>query len=80
MKSSGTVTFAPGTPIPGAGPPASITVQVRGEGTSEVNLDRGLLLRHEQRVTTETSRQVQGRSAAPGRASSTVTLTVERIR
>jgi hypothetical protein len=80
MKSSGTVTFAPGTPIPGAGPPASSTVQVRGEGTSEVNLDRGLVLRHEQRVTTETSRQVQGRSAAPGRASSTVTLTVERIR
>jgi hypothetical protein len=79
MKSGGTVTFAPGTPVPGAGPPASTTVQVRGEGTSEVNLDRGLVLRHEQRVPTETSRQVQGRSAVPRRASSTVTLTVERI-
>jgi hypothetical protein len=79
MKSSGTVTFASVTPIPGAGPPASITVQVRGDGTSEVNLDRGLVLSHEQRVTTETSRQVEGRSAAPRRASSTVTLTVERI-
>jgi hypothetical protein len=78
MKRSGTGTFALGTPIPGS-PPARLTVQVRGEGTSEVNVDRGLVLRHEQRVTTETLREVEGRSAAPERASSTVTLTVERI-
>jgi|KBSMisStaDraftv2_1062788.scaffolds.fasta_scaffold238263_2 hypothetical protein len=79
MKNSGTETFGPEPPIPGAGPPARITIQVRGEGTSEVNLDRGLVLRHEQRVTTETSRQVEGRSTASGRTSTTVTLTVERI-
>ena len=79
MKSSGSATFAHVLPIPGAGPPASITLKVRGEGASEVNLDRGLVLRHEQRVTTETSRQVEGGSAAPVRATSTVTLTVERI-
>jgi hypothetical protein len=78
MKGSATGTFAP-TPLPGAGPPATITVQAKGEGTSEVNLDRGLVLRHEQRVTTETLRQVGGRSASPGRASVTVRLTVERI-
>jgi hypothetical protein len=77
-REPGTGTFAPGTPTSDS-PPVRLTVQVRGEGTSEVNLDRGLVLRHEQRVTTETLREVEGRSSTPGRARSTVTLTVERI-
>jgi hypothetical protein len=63
--------------------PFSFAAHGTSEGTSDVNLDRGIVLRHEQLATTDSVSHVDKTRALPGlvdnRTHSIVRLVVERI-
>jgi len=64
LKVGTTTTMTQGTPVATGGPAFSFEVRMSSDGTSDVNVDRGIVLHTEQRMTLEGSMQFDKTNAA----------------
>jgi hypothetical protein len=79
-RMNGAITNA-SAPAGGKGPSIQSDTKLTGEGTLDINVDRGIVLRNEQRMTTDSTMHAEGPKAMPSvRTHGTATMLMETVK